>query len=236
MSSFVLKIIAIIAMTLDHIGAVFFPMGDVLFPYNIILRTVGRLTMPIMCFFIGEGYVHTRDKKKYSQRLAVFALISEMPYRLLLDNEMNVMFTLLIGFCGIWASDILKEKFRSDSFRVPVYLLSVIIAIVVDCDWSYIGVLLIYAFYHGRDSKVKGILYPLGVYIFVFVTAYFDAVFFTGFEYFYINYIQLAGCLSIPLLMLYNGKKGPSLKYLFYIYYPLHMLVLWAICNWGSIL
>ena len=65
MSASVLKIVAIIAMTFDHIGALFFPMGAAFYPYNIILRTVGRLTMPIMCFFIGEGYRKTSNKGKY---------------------------------------------------------------------------------------------------------------------------------------------------------------------------
>ena len=233
MSAFVLKIIAIIAMTFDHIGAVFFPLGISCFPYSVILRTVGRLTMPIMCFFIGEGYRKTRNKGKYALRLLIFSFISEIPYRLLLHNEVNVMFTLFIGLCGLWVSDILKEKFKSDSFRVLVYLSAALVSILLDSDWSYIGILLIFAFYHGGESTIKRIVYPLSVYVFVLVSAYFEAVFAVGFESFYINFIQFAGCLSVPLLLLYNGKKGPSVKYLFYIYYPLHMIVLWAINNWG---
>ncbi len=233
MSAFVLKIIAIIAMTFDHVGAVFFPLGDIFFPYNIILRTVGRFTMPIMCFFIGEGYKKTRSKGKYALRLLVFAFVSEIPFRMLLNGKFNVIFTLLIGLCALWGADILKEKFKSDSFRFPVYLLAAVLAIVLECDWNYIGVLLVFAFYHGGDDPVKRILYPLSVYIFVLASAYLEAVFVVGFASFYINFIQFAGCLSIPLLMLYNGKKGPSMKYLFYIYYPLHMLVLWWINNWG---
>lgn len=229
MNSFVLKIIAVIAMTLDHIGAAFFPLGSGFQPYDILLRTVGRLTMPIMCFFIGEGYRKTRDRKKYAIRLFVFALISEIPYRLFFEEEINVMFTLFIGFCGLWASDVLKDTMKSDSFRVPVYLLSVIAALLIDSDWGYIGVLLIYAFYHGRESRAKAVLYPLSVYAFVLLTAYIEALFVNGFGTFYINYIQFAGCLSIPLLMAYNGNKGPSLKYLFYVYYPLHLVILWAV-------
>lgn len=243
MSAFVLKLIAIIAMTFDHIGAVFFPLGLRAdhFCYSIALRTVGRFTMPIMCFFIGEGYRKTGNKGKYALRLLLFAFISEIPYRLLLHNEVNVIFTLFIGLCGLWVADILKERFKSDSFRIFVYLFAVLAAMLIDSDWSYIGMLLIFAFYHGGDSTVKRILYPLSVYVFVFISGYIEAVFVVGFESFYINFIQFAGCLSIPLLLLYNGKKGPSMKYLFYIYYPLHMLVLWllhmfipwAIYNWG---
>ena len=236
MNAFVLKLVAIIAMTFDHIGAVFFPLGDTFFPYNIILRTVGRMTMPIMCFFIGEGYRKTRNKGKYALRLLCFALISEIPYRLLLSNEVNVIFTLFVGFCALWVSDILNDKLKSDGFRPLVYIAAVFISIIIDSDWSYIGILLIIAFYHGENSIAKRIFYPLAVYIFVLVSAYIEAYSYGGFQSFYINFIQFAGCLSIPILLLYNGKKGPSLKYLFYVYYPLHMIVLWLINNWELIL
>lgn len=229
MSSFFLKIIAIIAMTADHIGATFFPLGDTYFPYNIILRTVGRLTMPIMCFFISEGYRKTHNRSKYALRLLVFSLISEIPYRLLFGNEFNVMFTLFIGFCGLWISDILNEKFKTDNFHPLVYIGALLTATLLQTDWNYIGILFIIAFYHSYGSYAKRILYPFSVYLFVLASAYSEAIFITGFHGFYINFIQFAGVLSIPILLTYNGKRGPKLKYLFYIYYPLHMIILWGI-------
>ena len=235
MSSFVLKIIAIIAMTFDHIGAEFLPFGLGYGPYDVIFRIIGRLTMPIMCFFIGEGFRKTSNKEKYAIRLAAFAIVSEIPYRLFFDDEMNVMFTLLIGFCALWASDRLNNLMRTDSFRFPVYLLAATLSMIIGSDWSYIGILLIIAFYHGRGSKVKSVFYPLLVYSFVLLMSYFDALTVSGFQHFYINYIQFSGCLSIPILLLYNGKKGPSVKYLFYFYYPVHLLVLWAISTFGRI-
>ena len=229
MSSFILKIIAILAMTADHIGATFFPLGATYFPFNVILRTIGRLTMPIMCFFIGEGYKKTRDRKKYAFRLLVFALISEIPFRMLFQSNFNVMFTLFIGFCGLWISDILKEKLNTDRFRILVYIGALLTAFLLQSDWNYIGVLFIIAFYHCGESPVKKIIYPLSVYIFVLLKSFFEAEFITGLNSFYINFIQFSGCLSIPILLTYNGKRGPSLKYLFYIYYPLHMIILWGI-------
>ena len=233
MSSFVLKIIAIIAMTADHIGATFFPLGTTFFPFNIILRVVGRMTMPIMCFFIGEGYRKTRDKRKYALRLFVFALISEIPFRMLFQSNFNVMFTLFIGYCGLWISDILREKFNTDRCRPLVYIFAIVTAMLLESDWNYIGILFIFAFYHSEGSTVKKIFLPLSVYVFVLLSAYIDASLFAGFDYFYINFIQFSGCLSIPIILTYNGKRGPSLKYLFYVYYPLHMTVLCLINLWS---
>ena len=233
MNAFVLKIIAIVAMTFDHIGAEFLPFGLGYEPYAMIFRIVGRLTMPIMCFFIGEGFTKTRNRGKYAVRLAVFAVISEIPYRMFFGDGMNVMFTLLLGFCALWASDYLKNLMHTDSFRIPVYLFTATFSMIIGSDWDYIGILLIIAFYHGRESRVKAVLYPLGVYVFVLGASYIDALTVSGFQHFYINYIQFSGCLSIPLIMLYNGKKGPSAKYLFYLYYPLHLLLLWAISTFG---
>ncbi|MDF2686341.1 MAG: TraX protein, partial [Clostridia bacterium] len=78
-------------------------------------------------------------------------------------------------------------------------------------------------------NKLKISFYIIGWYVFIFFTTLLDAVFVSGFYGFYTNYIQLAGLLAIPLLLLYNGKLGPRLKYLFYIFYPAHLFFLYII-------
>ena len=88
---FSLKLIAVAAMTVDHISAVFFPS-------EIWMRLIGRLTMPIMAFLISEGYHYTRSVRKYLFRLLIFAIVSQVPYMLAFGiNNLNVMFTLAIS-------------------------------------------------------------------------------------------------------------------------------------------
>lgn len=229
MTSFVLKIIAIIAMTFDHLGATFFPLGDVYLPYNIILRVAGRLTMPMMAFFIAEGYRKTKNPAKYLIRLSVFAVISELPFELLFGEGTNVMFTIALGLAGLWASDIIVKRTSVKYLRFVVYIITIAVSILIHSDWNYIGLLLIYAFYYADKSISKRILLPFLVYCLEMLVAFIEAASGGGFEYFYVNYIQFAGVFAIPLLLLYNGKRGAKMKYLFYIYYPLHITIFWLI-------
>ena len=104
-----IKVIAIIAMTIDHIAYAFVPAGTIM---NYIMHLVGKTTAPIMCFFLAEGFRHTHDKKKYLLRLLSFAVISQPVYYVFVmkavpDNifqvltSMNILFTLSLGFISL---------------------------------------------------------------------------------------------------------------------------------------
>ena len=131
MNAFVLKIIAIVAMTFDHIGAEFLPFGLGYEPYDMIFRIVGRLTMPIMCFFIGEGFTKTRNRGKYAVRLAVFAVISEIPFNLAMASSViypfhqNVLWSFLIALGLIHCNEKAKasEKLR---IRIAVGIFTIL--------------------------------------------------------------------------------------------------------------
>ncbi len=98
MTGFQLKLLAMLAMTADHIGAVFFPEIP-------LLRWIGRL---VLCFFIGEGLRHARSPQRYLLRLTGFALLSELPFDLAFYGGIewghrNVYFTLALGLLALWA-------------------------------------------------------------------------------------------------------------------------------------
>ena len=210
MSAFTLKIIALVAMIIDHIGAVFFP--------NILwLRYIGRLAMPIYAFLLVQGYRHTRSYTRYAIRLAVFAVISEFPYDFLFRGvwlefgNQNVLFTL---FCALLVMKALDASARSRNIFLFIIALALIwVPHFLNFDYGVYGVLMVLCFF--LFQKYRGI----------------DAIAFSGLTYGRYTYdgneIQLwAIAASIPVL-LYNGKRGPlSLKYFFYIAYPAHLLML----------
>lgn len=116
MSSFVLKTIAIITMFADHIGYA-------IFGHFSCFNYIGRIAFPIFAFQISEGYIHTKNLKKYSFRLFIFALISQIPFMLFhsiisSDFYLNIFFTLLLGLSCIYIYD--KSKYKKTWLRPVV--------------------------------------------------------------------------------------------------------------------
>lgn len=213
MSAFTLKVIALVTMIIDHVGAVFFPQF-------IWLRYIGRLSMPIYAFLLVQGYQHTKSFTRYALRLALFAVISEVPYDLLFRgtwlefSNQNIMFTLLSALITMKLLDA-SAKSRN-IFMFIGAICAAALPYLLRFDYGVYGVAVVLCFFLFR--KYRGI----------------DAIAFSGLTYAkYMNdsnYIQLyAIAASIPIL-LYNGKKGAlSLKYFFYIAYPAHLLLLFAV-------
>ena len=231
-----LKIIAIIAMTLDHIAWLLFPgYSRELFP--IILHIIGRITCPIMCYFVAEGYHHTRDVNKYTARLFAFAIISQAPYMLTsinfvdiksfipfyygdLLNQTSVMWSLALGLVMLRVAD--SDRIKAG---LKILLVLLICLLAFPSDWSCIASLCIMAFGTNRGRFKTQMLWMI-LYASIYSTVYFftlDRVY---------GIIQMAVVLAIPLLAAYNGERGRSaavnkaMKWIFYIYYPLHLLIL----------
>lgn len=236
-----LKLIACICMLIDHIGAAIilpvFQAGvqkdifefDKLNMFYKVLRFVGRSAFPIFAFLMVEGFYHTKNRLRYALSLFIFAIISEYPYDLAFNKtegdfmySSNVMFSLFIGLLVIWAVDFFRKEFSmSDKkiYRIAFYPASALViavgaytAHVINCDYREfgIGIMLIFYFFHSFES--------------VSLLA---------------SYFLLCGInnefKSFPgfiLLFFYNKKRGKDLgklKYLFYIFYPAHLLLLYAI-------
>ncbi len=205
LSTFQLKWIAIITMLIDHIGAV-------LFPYELGYRIIGRIAFPIFCFLIVEGFSHTRDVRRYMVRLGIFALISELPYDLAFHGEMvyaegqNVFFTLLLGVLMMYMMSLCSAIPLKAMAAVSIAVL----AEVLNTDYSARGILLILIYYIFREKRVISL--PAGAL--------------WNFSYGW-GMVQCCGVLATPFLAFYNGKRGPKIKYFFYVFYPAHLLVLY---------
>lgn len=215
-----LKIIAMISMVFDHVG-------DMFFPGVMWLRMIGRLAMPVFSFCIAEGFAHTRDRKKYLFRMGVFALISEIPFDLAFEGKpgfahQNIMLTFFLSILALMLFDRIRGEEDAEAKRIPVGktvlgVLAVaavaVVSLLLRADYTVFAVVAVFLFYVFRQ-KHPLIRSGAGV-AFLALTRTMGYYCATGFSF-------------IPLA-LYNGKKGMGLKWLFYVFYPGHLLLLAAI-------
>ncbi len=219
MTSSPLKIMACLTMLIDHMGAVLFP-GEILW------RIVGRIAFPIFAFLIVEGYFHTKSIKKYLLRLGLFAVFSEIPFDITLKHakglefqSQNIFFTLFIALLAIALYDTLKEK-RYTLAVFCVFALGVLNEFI-HADYGIYGVVIIFIFYKYHENK-KMLLLAL-----LIINTVLCALNSPGIEQMTLwTIVQMFSLLSLLFIFNYNGRKGLSLRYLFYVFYPGHLLIL----------
>lgn len=235
-SGFQLKLIAIFAMFLDHIGVVllengllpkissavlagssfsFLPSEYQLWYYvDLLLRCIGRLAFPVFCFLLVEGFQHTRNIPRYALRLGIFAILSEIPFDLAVYDcvfhlgTQNVFFTLLIGLITLWTLDYFKETLSVplQPLRYLAVVTGMLLAQFFQTDYAAIGILLIVVLYECRNNKKRQCILGAIITLFSSYTAF----------------------LAFFLIYFYNGKRGfQPYPYCFYIFYPLHLLLLY---------
>lgn len=240
LNSNALKTIAVIAMTVDHIAWLVFPN----YPHEflpVLLHIIGRLTCPIMCYFIAEGYHYTRDVRKYTVRLFVFALISHFAYIFAsadyvdiksfipfyygnILNQTSVIWSLAWGL--VMLRIVNSEKIQKQWVKTLLVLL--ICVVTFPSDWSCIASLCILAF-----GTNRGNLKAQSMWLVIYVALY-SAVYCFAIDRVY-GLVQMGVVLAIPFIKLYNGKRGKDprinkfMKWLFYIYYPLHLAILGSV-------
>lgn len=222
-----LKYIAVIAMILDHI-AIFFCSTQNIDYY--IYRIVGRITCPIMAYFLAEGYVYTKSKVKYGTRLFIFAMISQIPYSLVQNNtifgkELNFIMNLFISFTIL----LNYEKIKNKTLKTIIILSLIVISSF--CDWGIYVPLLILSFYIFRnDNKKKTILFIIIALAYVLSRI----ILITPENFSEVCTIGIF--LFIPIIKLYNGEPGEKSKFnkwFFYIIYPLHLFIIYLIQKIG---
>lgn len=213
-----LKTIALVTMTVDHIGMI-------LFPRVVLFRIIGRLAFPIFAFMIAEGCRHTRNLDRYLATVAAFAALYQTATLVLggsLYQCVLVTFTISIGLIRL-----LKEDRLPPALHTLAVILGFLGALFLTeglplllpgtnyaVDYGMAGVLLPVLVWMGRNRKETMLLFVLGSVLLCMSC----------------GSIQWWCLGSVPLVMLYNGRRGTAkLKYLFYVYYPLHLVVLYLI-------
>ena len=247
MSALTLRIIACVAMLLDHIG---YMTG------NTVLRIIGRIAFPIFVYLIYNGFRHTSSRFRYALRLAVFALISQVPFTLFSHGTVdfthgNAMFTLLAGLLCIWSLDALR--------KIPILRWGTLLPTLVVCGLYYKGII-------SSDYGIRGILFAIVFYCFdgktwpkrmlmtvgTLLSVFYGYILSWGVALlkwvlgngFLLpsmtrwQFLQIFSLGALLFIFLYNGKKGnyprgrksaKLVQYGFYAFYPLHQLVLWLI-------
>ncbi len=258
LNSDMLKVIAIVTMVIDHIGASFIETVllsgsadnfQVLHEIDGVLRSIGRTAFPIFAFLLVEGFFHTRNRTGYLGRLVLFTALSEIPFdlafygRLFYKDSQNVFWTLVIGFLVLEGFESLYEKYElrrkyivetrewmngtggksgiSLQWMAPVYtgfliclaalftFVGMTAAAFFRTDYNIYGVLLIVLFYIGRRAGIHPLLCCIGGYLLFLWEPY-----------------SIGGFL---LILFYNGERkwrGRGLQYFFYLFYPVHLLIL----------
>ncbi len=240
MTAFILKLIACIAMLIDHIGAVFgAQLGS---PLTECCRIVGRLAFPLFAFGVAEGAVHTKNPKKYLLRMAVFALISQIPYMLMrgtssasfyitvmgrgvpMYSGLSVMVTLLLGLIVC-----LSVQHRKHIWAAFALAAAYGLSLYPGMDYGILGVLFIFALYLSRDNKLCRIA-VIALFGLCFYAGSVAELFVGSFGSAYIGLIKcLAFMFSAVFITLYDGRQGKRAKWLMYSFYPVHMIVLWGV-------
>jgi len=216
-SSDLLKWIAIITMFIDHIGAAVVEKTNIiLLPYGKVLdyslRFIGRLAFPIFCFLLIEGFYYTRSRKKYLCNLLLFAIVSELPFEISFLGEIvfgfrNVYWTLAIGMAVLLALEKIREKELQNQGAWVILSVAVgaVLAEVLHTDYGAVGVFLIFILYKlQKDRKEQCIVGAVTM-------AY-----------------EITAPIAFWLIYKYNGvRRQKKLKYFFYAFYPLHLLLLY---------
>lgn len=242
LSGSVLKWIAIITMLIDHLGASLIEVylmnvhgtasyqgygsmsyEQMMIWYNLdrVLRCIGRISFPIFCFLLVEGFCHTKNVKKYALRLGVFCLLSEIPFDLAFLGQVihweyqNVFFTLFLALLGIWGMDNLRKKGHpmADVAGLVTIGAAALAAELLCTDYGAFGVVMIGILYRFRKRVyLKSILGAGALLLYGGIEGY--------------------GALAFFPILLYDGTRGKQPKYFFYAFYPVHLLVLTAIGRW----
>lgn len=225
LSGSTLKIIAMISMLTDHAAYVFLmpvltkgPLvsGSALTAYRFMRNFVGRFAFPIYCFLLVEGFQKTHDRKKYALRLFAFALISEVPFDLAFYNtpldmgHSNVFFTLFLSFIMMALLERAGLYLRSQWLRffsvIAVPFVISLCAEIISCDYGAKGIIAVALLYLFRRNKTEQLL--AGCVAFVW---------------------EITAPLAFIPIAFYNGTRGLKLKYVFYAFYPAHLLLLYLL-------
>ena len=188
------------------------------------LNLIGRIAFPIFAFQAVQGYLHTKNLKAHLLKLFLFACIAQIPFMLFLSTfttsifVLNIFFTFLLGMFALFLYD--KTK-----YKIVGFLLVILVSIVgefLPVDYGAFGILLLFCFYFFRNKKI-----PMTICTILLCFAkYVPNFLMTPSLFSHYLFCAIFTCCSLLFILAYNQKEGPKAKYFFYIFYPLHLFLL----------
>lgn len=246
LTSYHLKIIAMITMVIDHSCKIFSLLliqflgflenQNVVYCTYYFIEGIGRISFILFAFMIAEGCRHTHDIQKYVGRLLLFALISEFPFQWMISiitgtsfafslTMTNIFFTLALGAIAIAGYQFFLQKALKK--WIPLILCS-LVSLLIQCDYHIFGVITIFICYYFQDTKKRSLYLTILMviqYLIYDPIVYGIGLTFFGFDPSYLIYFGYT-CVSLFIIKHYNGKRGKPIKYFSYAFYPLHLLIL----------
>lgn len=239
MSSFVIKLIAISCMFIDHIGAIFLESP-------LWFRFIGRISFPLFAFFISQGCKYSKNKLIYLKRLFLLAIISEIPFDLAFIgdinflNKTNTVYTLFLGALTIVIFEHIKIIKINFIFKALLFLIPMFISELLMSDYGVLGIILIFLFYISNNKKSQILLLLVWDILkykeffknfIILILNYWinlENVFNSNISAIYMKYTLyfIFSFLPFIFILFYNGKRGFNLKWTFYIFYPVHLILL----------
>lgn len=219
MTNFQLKLIALVTMTIDHIAMMLISIDSVFYTP---MRSIGRLSFVLFAFLITEGLRHTKNKEKYIATMFLFAFAIDIPRLFFhLQYFTNIFYTLGLGAFAIY----LIKRQKNIVLQIVIILAILYTAVALDVNYGAFGVMVIISIEFARlfvsDTKIVA---PIVMAMLYYILMY-------AFQQ---PAIQMYGILSFLIIMLYNCNRGyyhPRIKYLIYVYYPVHLLILIGIAH-----
>ncbi len=208
-----LKVLALVSMTLDHIGVQ-------LFPGSVLLRILGRLALPIFAFMIAEGCAHTKNRRRYLLQMAGLALLCQLVYFFAMGSLFQcILVTFTLSILLIYVYDIGKPLWMAAALAAAWFLTEYLPRLLpgtdYGVDYGFFGVLLPVFIYLGRGKWQKLAWCAVGLVLLALSSA---------------SPVQWYALVTLLPLALYNGHRGNlRLKWLFYWYYPLHLAVIYGL-------
>lgn len=219
LSTFQIKLLACLFMLIDHIGYFFFPD-------QMAWRALGRLSFPLFAFMIANGWYFTHNRKQYFWRIFIFGAVIQIPFSLFVNSSLfNIFFTLSFGIIAIW----LWDKTKKPALRIIYCLIPIIAAYLINADYGWFGVSLILACHIFYDDFPRLSVAFILLSILRILMGYLGWM--LGGDYPTIISLQPFALLSLAFIFLYDHSPGHKCRWLFFIFYPTHLAILYLIYN-----